>query len=49
MKRRRNPLLGNARKMDERKVISILLLYRKINDNLSIVIIVICANKIMIL
>lgn len=49
MKRRRNPLLGNARKMDERKVISVLLLYQKINDNLSIVIIVICANKIMIL
>lgn len=49
MKRRRNPLLGNARKMDERKVISILLLYQKINDNLSIVVIVIFANKIMIL
>lgn len=49
MKRRRNPLLGNARKMDERKVISILLLYQKINDNLSRVIIVIFANKIMIL
>lgn len=49
MKRRRNPLLGNARKMDERKVISILLLYQKINDNLSVVIIVIFANKIMIL
>ena len=49
MKRRRNLLLGNARKMDERKVISILLLYQKINDNLSIVIIVIFANKIMIL
>ena len=49
MKRRRNLLLGNARKMDERKVISILLLYQKINDNLSRVIIVIFANKIMIL